>query len=1131
MAAGEDKAGQGEARPEAGAAVPVPVPATAPATRPRRRRRTRIGLWLLLSLALIAAAGGFGVMALTGRPILLPGWAVARIEARINLAMSAPPGGAADPAPAPAMRLGAVELLVDDGFVPRVRLRGVELQAGGVPVALLPELRASFRPEALLRGRLEPRSLRISGAQMMLRRTPDGALDLTFMQGAAGARRIESLPEGLEALEAVFALPALAGIARIEADALGIILDDQRAGQRWIVSNGRLNLTQDAAKLAIGLSFEVAGEGAEPARAELSLESSKTGPEASFGATVTRVRATDLAAQAPALAWLTVLDAPISGSFRSGVGADGRVGAMDGTLEIGAGALRPVEGIRPVPFEGAKLYIGYDPAEAVIEFRDMTVESAALRVRGSARAWLQGMETGFPTGLVAQVALSDLRADPLGLFETPIAFQSGAMDLKLTLDPFRLSVGQFVLVDEGGRRIAAEGDAGADSDGWDMALDVTLDAVAHDRLISLWPVALVPRTREWIAENVTTGELFDVRAAVRLQPGDEPRMSLAYAFRGAEVRVLKTLPPVQDGSGYATIEGDRHTLVVDRGHVIAPNGEQVDMAGSVMTVPDIRQKPAPVEIVLRTDSTISAALSLLDEPPFRIMQKAGRGIDIAEGRAKAEARLKLTLAPKVRPEDVDYDVVAQLTGLRSDKVVPGREVLSDGMELRANREGMTISGPGTLSGVPFRMAWRQEFGPDQQGRSNLTGTVEISPRALKAFNIGLPEGSVRGEGIGHIQIDLAPDTPPAFRLRSDLNRVALSIPEIGWSKPAAQTGSLDVSGRLGSPPSVDALRIEAPGLTAEGSVALQAGGALEAVRLPQVRVGGWFDGGVELRGRGAGRAPAVVVTGGSADLRRADFGGTGGGAGGGDAPPIQIALDRLTVSETLSLRRLRGDFSTQGGFSGRFTGLVNGEAEVSGTVAPTRGSGRTGVRLQSQDAGSVFRATGIFSRARGGVMDLVLTPRGTGKGSYDGALSVRDLRVQDAPVLAELLSAVSVIGLLEQLGGEGLLFNTVDGRFTLSPDRVEITEAAAMGASLGVSMAGAYGLKSGRMELRGVVSPVYLVNAVGQIVSRRGEGLFGFNYTLSGTASAPEVTVNPLSILTPGFFREIFRRDPPRVRQ
>ena len=59
--------------------------------------------------------------------------------------------------------------------------------------------------------------------------------------------------------------------------------------------------------------------------------------------------------------------------------------------------------------------------------------------------------------------------------------------------------------------------------------------------------------------------------------------------------------------------------------------------------------------------------------------------------------------------------------------------------------------------------------------------------------------------------------------------------------------------------------------------------------------------------------------------------------------------------------------------------------------------------------------------------------------------------------------------------------------------------------------------------MQGVISPVYLLNGVGAIFTKRGEGVFGFNYTLSGTADAPEVGVNPLSILTPGMLRGIFR--------
>jgi hypothetical protein len=56
------------------------------------------------------------------------------------------------------------------------------------------------------------------------------------------------------------------------------------------------------------------------------------------------------------------------------------------------------------------------------------------------------------------------------------------------------------------------------------------------------------------------------------------------------------------------------------------------------------------------------------------------------------------------------------------------------------------------------------------------------------------------------------------------------------------------------------------------------------------------------------------------------------------------------------------------------------------------------------------------------------------------------------------------------------------------------------------------------------------VNGLGQIFSRRGEGFFGFNYSLSGTTDAPQVSVNPLSLLTPGMFREIFRQGPPNLR-
>ena len=120
------------------------------------------------------------------------------------------------------------------------------------------------------------------------------------------------------------------------------------------------------------------------------------------------------------------------------------------------------------------------------------------------------------------------------------------------------------------------------------------------------------------------------------------------------------------------------------------------------------------------------------------------------------------------------------------------------------------------------------------------------------------------------------------------------------------------------------------------------------------------------------------------------------------------------------------------------------------------------------------------------------------------------------------------MGLLNELSGQGILFSEVEARFRLTPDQVRLTEARATGPSLGLTMDGLYDVGTKAFAMQGVISPVYLLNQIGGVLApRRGEGLFGFNYVLRGTADAPRVQVNPLSGLAPGFFREIFRAPDP----
>jgi hypothetical protein len=698
------------------------------------------------------------------------------------------------------------------------------------------------------------------------------------------------------------------------------------------------------------------------------------------------------------------------------------------------------------------------------------------------------------------------------------------MDLRLRLDPFSVDLGQLTLVEEG-RTLAARGGVSAGAEGWTVALDLDLDAIRHDRLLALWPVGLVPNTRAWLVANVQQGLLFGVKAGLRLRPGQDPRLSLGYEFADADVRFMPTLPPIRNGRGYASIEGRVYTTVVEDGRVTPPLGGEVRVARSVFRVPDIDKVPADAEITLHTDSTLTAALSLLDQPPFRFLSKAGMAPDLGEGRARLVTDLRLPLVKALRLEDVGFTVTGTLEQVRSGRMVPGRVLVADRLDLRADPEAIRISGPGRLGQAAFEAAWVMPLGQGQGG-SRVEGRAVLDAGFAAEFLPGLGKDVLAGAAEADFTVTLPRDGAPALSLRSDLAGVAVRIADLGWTKPRDARGGLEVAGTLRAPVRLDRVLLQGPGLLAEGALRLTDTGGLDRLGLSRLRLGDWLDAQAEVEGRGTLRRPAVRLTGGTADLRRMPDGGAGAAAGGA-AQALSVALDRVQITAGLALTGVAADIRpTRQGIDGVFTGRLNGKVPVSGRMQP--GPRGTAFRVQAQDGGAALAAAGLFSKASGGALDLALAPTGR-RGHYDGTIDMAGFRVRNMPALAELLNAVSIVGLIDQLATSGLVFSEAKGRFRLTPDAMELTEGRAVGASFGVSLEGVYRSTEDRLDLRGVISPFYLINGIGAVLTRPGEGLVGFTYRVSGSAANPQVRVNPLSVLAPGFFRDMFRRPAARL--
>ncbi len=1104
------------------------------------RRRLRRGVaWLgLRGVALVVLVplvfAALLPLLIIGQEITAPSWIKARVEAQ---AASVLAGGA--------LTFGEISVEIGRDLHPVIRIRDAELRdADDSLLARVPQIAAQVSPRGLILQReVLAQSIRLTGAEIALRRNADGRVAVAF-DGAGRFTEADSLVGLIESFDAVFARPALAALEDLQVVNLVVSYADARAQRTWLVDGGTLTLDLTGGVTRLNADLAVLSGRSYVTTLRIGYESARDSPQTRLEVALTDVAARDVATQNPALAWLGLLDARVSAQLRGGTLADGTLAPLTAEIDIGAGALRPARGAEPLPFEAIDAEIAFLPAAGRIGFSRLAVTSDLGRLVASGHADIAGMTSGLPEVLVGQFEIADLSLAAGGVVPVPIEVRDGFADFRLTLDPFGLELGQFGLTDGTGARaprLLGSGRVAADGDGWRVAIDAGVDRIGQAHLMSRWPDTLRPRTRAWIAENMAEAVHRNLSVGVRIAPGAPTRWALSESFETLTVTPLHLRPDLTQAAGTLTIQQDALALRLDAGRMEMPDGGAVDLAGSSFAIPDLGAARAPAITSVAADGSLTALLSFLDLPPWEFLSRAGQPVSVAQGRIAALGSVTAPLAGGAAPGEVAYGFDGVVRGLRSEVLIPGRVLTSDRLDLRVTASELRLSGPVQLDGIAADAVWTQPLGPDA-GPGVVHADVRLDPAGFAALGIVLPRGMVTGTGQGALTLTLARGDPVRFRLTSDLRGLALALPQLGWSKGAGTAGAFEISGEIGAapgtPPRIDRIALTAPGLEAAGDIVLRAGGGLDRLRLPQVRLGGWLSASVTLIGHGAGQPPEIRVDGGAVDLRRAAFaqsGGPGdgpvGGQGGGPGAamgPLTLALDRLDVADGIYLTNFDGTFDGNGGFNGRFRGLLGGAARVGGVVAPI-GAG-LGVRVLSDDAGAVLAASGLLRTAAGGTLDLTLTPvNGSGPGSYDGVARIAGLHLVRAPALARLLDAISVVGLVQQLGGQGLIFDDVDVAFRLAPDRITVTQASAVGPGLGISADGTYSRSARTLDFQGVVSPIYLLNGIGSVLTRPGEGLFGFNFTVTGPVSDAGVSVNPLSVLTPGMFREIFRRPVPVV--
>lgn len=1044
-------------------------------------RLAHVALGVGVALAALAAAGAWR---LSEGPVDLS-WITARLQERANAS-----GGPLH------VSIGSTALAwegfrVGAGSPLDLQLSDVTLSGpGGEQHIVVPRAAVSLSLAALLFGRLQPRAIELDHPSLTLIRAPDGQIRVDLGEARASPKAGTSNPdESLPALLDVLAAPPTTDatmtrarfgqVQRVSIRDAALTMIDNRLGVTWRAPHADLNLERRPEGGVDGTFNMALAVGDANARLRGTLALSPGANETVLSAQLTPVNPAALAAELPALAGIAAFNAPVGvmAALRLGPGLELR--QMHATLSAGSGTARINGGSVPV-LNGTLAFSG--------TLADIAIDQARLAVRA---------RSGGPvTTLTAGGTLH-----------------------------------------RAGQRISA-------------SLSLGLDQVDFADLPVLWPKGVGTGARNWITENIPTGMASrgNFRFGLAGNSNDLASITVTSASgtlqgTGLIVHWLRPVPPLDQG---------RAEL-----RVIDPDTVDIAVASARQTLPRVRPtltvRNGLVHITgltkkdqigaIRTDvaGPLGSLVALLSEPRLHLLSDHPMPLKNPQGNVTASLSVTLPLDKNVKMDDVAVRATAHVTSARLGGAIAGRDLSGATLDVTADNNALTLKGQGDLAGIATTLDVAMDFraGPPTQVLQRISASARPTAAQLAAAGLDATD-VVSGPTPVRAVLTERRNGEGRLQLNADLTPATLTVEPLAWKKPpnAKAAATAQVWLRNDRLMAINAITIDGDGVSVRANVQFSNGNATLA-RLDHIVLGrSDVAGTVRLPATPRKTPIAVDLAGSQLDLsaRLAQHASQQRKPPAKSAPwppwTLNARFGRVLMAKSQQIAPLTVQASSDGVILSHLNvaGRAAANAPFSLRIAPDRGVRR--VTASATDAGALLRAADVTGNLERGRLSV--------SGTYDdarpghplsGTAELDQFRVHGQTLaLGRLLKAMTLYGVVDVMRGPGLGFTRLVAPYRLTGGTLELMDARAFSPSLGLTTRGWIDFNGSQVDLQGTIVPAYFFNAllgnvplVGRLFSpERGGGVFAASYRLRGKLTAPTVSVNPLTALTPGFLRGIF---------
>ncbi len=661
-----------------------------------------------------------------------------------------------------------------------------------------------------------------------------------------------------------------------------------------------------------------------------------------------------------------------------------------------------------------------------------------------------------------------------------------------------------------------------------------------------WPVGLANGAKAWVSENIKQGVVPKGTIAVALEMPEFLPQNLKLkklqgkaALQNITAQYFAKAPLFQNTQGEILFDDTSITANITQAtlNTLPVNKAQVILTNLDTDLPQ-----------LKLDATITGLLARQMELalPFPAVKRNITTNTRTEvfGTGTTVVKVGFPLQNEIRNEDINFDIQGKFTDVSLPLPRVNVPATESAATLTINNDTAKMAVKGKLVGLPAVWEWTGYL--KEAATTAETAVVTFTPNFTDLQDLG---GAAFGAGDFTAQLTYKRPAKGdgTVDVLADFTAAKLTPPVIAWEKPAGSKATLAM--RLPvknySVNSITDLQFKVGDVLAvQGNAMLAASGKVAdgySIVLKKFALGETIFTGAIQKNRDSASITAAVP---SLRLQSLSGGGKEGSKGSEDDTvlfqwstqvPVNVALTfgKITVGaqttpllNTSITATLRDKKITTASITGSVKGR-QGDTPFSMTIDKARG-GLRAFNASTDNMGELLQALDVYSNMRNGV--LRVTGSLNERSQLDSKIKITDFSVVRAPILAKILNVASITAPLQLLQNKGIVFNKTLINMRKQGDSITLTDGRLAGESIGLTVEGSINMADNTLDLSGTVLPFYMINNIfanipllgDLLTNNKKEGLIALRYSVRGDQEDPDVMVNPLSVLTPGFLRQFF---------